>query len=175
MSSVSPPLAIVRSPGTALRAHTPSREVQELWFGLARLHWTSLVLVPADEGESAAALATSLAEVGRRLRDAPVTFMILADPIDYASAGKVIAAVASSRRNGNAPPLEPSGRVIAAIQPVVVEPLGLAVTEAADAVVLCIELGHTGLAAARRTIELVGRDRIVGCVTVQSRARPKTS
>src|SRR5512137_2353710 len=95
MNSPVPPLAIERSPGTALRLITPNRDVQELWFGLARLHWTSLVLVPADEGESAAAIATSLADVGRRLRDAPVTFMILADPLDYASAGKIIAAVAA--------------------------------------------------------------------------------
>ena len=164
MSAPVPSLAIERSPGTALRVVTPSRDVQELWFGLARMDWASLVLVPADEGESAAAIATSLADVGRRLRDAPVTFMILGDPLDYASAGKIIAAVAAVGKGESALPVAPTGKVIAAIQPVVVEPLGLALTDASDAVVVCIQVGRTRLAAVRRTIELIGRERIVGAL-----------
>jgi len=166
MNAAAPRVAIERSVGTALRVQTPSREIQELWFGLARIHWTSLVLVPADEGESAAALATSLAEVGRRLRDAPVSFLILADAIDYASAGKIIAAVASVGKGESALTVEPAGKVIAAIQPVVVEPLGLAITDAADAVVLCIQVGRTRIAAARRTIDLIGRDRVAGALLI---------
>ena len=164
MSAPAPSFAIERTTGTALRVVTPSRDIQELWFGLARMHWTSLVLVPADEGESAAAVATSLADVGRRLRDAPVTFMILGDPLDYASAGKIIAAVAAVGKGESAMPVAPTGKVIAAIQPVVVEPLGLALTDASDAVVVCIRVGRTRLASARRTIQLIGRDRIAGAL-----------
>jgi hypothetical protein len=159
-------LAVHRNESTALRVGSPSREIQEMWFGLARMRWTSLVLVPADEGESAAALATSLAEVGRRLRDAPITFMILADAIDYSSAGEIIAAVASPGKGESALTVAPSGRVIAAIQPVIVEPLGLALTEAADAVVVCIHLGRTRLSAARQTIELIGRERVAGALLI---------
>lgn len=166
MSSPAAQLAIERSPSTALRVQTPSREIQELWFSLARIHWSSLVLVPADEGESTAALATSLADVGRRLRNAPITFMILADPMDYSSAGKIIAAVASAGRGYPAPPTASAGRVIAAIQPVIIEPLGLAMTEAADAVVVCIQVGRTRVASARRTIELIGRQRIAGALLI---------
>ena len=114
-------------------------------------------------GLRAADRSEPLAEVGRRLRDVQVTFFVMADPIDYASAGKIIAAVASGK-NGSAMTVAPTGKVIVAIQPVVVEPLGLAVTEGADAVVLCIEVGRTRLAAARRTIELVGRERIAGAL-----------
>ncbi len=142
------------------------REFQELWFVLARKHWKSLVLVPADEGESAAGTAASLAHVGRQLCQEPVTFLILADPIDTGSAARIITAFDSMMQAGTALANPAAGRVIVAVQPVVAEPLGIAVTKAADATVLCIRLGHTRLSAARRTIELVGRERIRGCLIV---------
>jgi hypothetical protein len=153
-------------PGALRRAGAAGRDYQQLWFTLARKQWRSLVLVPADEGGSAAAIAASLAEVGRRLRQTPVTFLIMADPLDFESAGKVIAALDLTRQGGEPLAVATTGKVIVAIQPVVVEPLGLAVTGAADAVVLCVDLGRTRLAAARRTIELVGRERIAGSVLV---------
>jgi hypothetical protein len=140
------------------------RDVQELWFALARRQWRSLVLVPADEGGSAAAIATSLAEVGRQLHDSPVTFLLMANPLDFASAGRLMAALDLTRKGGSELTVAPTGKVIVAVQPVVAEPLGLALIEAADVVILCIELGRTRLAAARRTIELIGRDRIAGSV-----------
>jgi hypothetical protein len=148
----------------ARRADPPDREIQELWFALARRQWRSLALVPADEGGSAAAVATSLAEVGRRLRDAPVTFFVMADPLDYVSTSRILTAFESTQQGGSALAMASGGRVIVAVQPVIVEPLGLAVAQSADAVVLCLELGRTRLAAARRTVELVGRERIAGCL-----------
>lgn len=166
MSEAAPRLAIELRAGRELSLQTPSREIQELWFGLARIRWNNLVLVPADEGESAAALATSLADVGRRLRSSPVSFLILADPIDYASAGKIIATVAAAGKGDSGPSVEPASKVITAIQPVVAEPLGLAITAAADAVVVCIQVGRTRLAAVRRTIELIGRERIAGALLI---------
>jgi hypothetical protein len=153
-------------PGALRRAGAASRDYQALWFTLSRRHWRSLVLVPADEGGSAAAMAASLAEVGRRLRETPVTFLIMADPLDFESAAKVIAAFDLTRQGGEPLTVATTGKVIVAIQPVVVEPLGLAVTEAADTVVLCIDVGRTRLAAVRRTVELIGRDRIAGSVLV---------
>jgi hypothetical protein len=54
--------------------------------------------------------------------------------------------------------------VIFALQPVVGEPLGAAMAAQADTVVLCVELGRTRAAAARRTIELIGRERVAGCI-----------
>jgi hypothetical protein len=137
-------------------------DFQGLWFTLARKRWNSLVLVPADEGDSAAGIATALADVGRRLRNTPVTFLVMAGSIDYASAGRFVAAVAgNSGQDAGGPP---SSRVIVAVPSVISEPLALAVTDAADAVALYVRKGSTRLKAASRTIELVGRDRIVGCV-----------
>ena len=174
----------------------PGREYQELWFSVARLRWASLVLVPAEPGGSAAEVATALAEVGTRLRDAPVT-AIVASRMDYASVRALTdlqprlhegrpwpatveiearpvavepANAANRPSNGarhDASLMPPLGRAIIAIQPVVDDPLGVAVAQAADAVVLCVEVGRTRMPNARRTIELIGAERVIGVVLVR--------
>lgn len=198
-----------------------AREIQELWFNLSRLRWSSLVVVPADEGLSGEGVARSLAEVGSRLRDTPVT-AILASSMDYESArfladlnvrvrdhrGDVERApavevasrpVVTPPPAGHVPPpggapdadggedapstgrteasgsthhrdaslLPPVGQVVVAIQPVIVEPLGVAIAHAADAVVLCVKLGQTRMRSVRKTLELVGPARHVSAILVR--------
>jgi hypothetical protein len=187
-----------RDAGVARRLELPGREFQEFWFRLARKDWRSVVLVPADAGESAANAARSLADVGKQLHDLPVTLFIMANQLDYWPAVQIVTTAASTDDGSGAPPAAsdsldyasaltvasaastelssrpppperpPAGKVIVAVHPVVVEPLGLAVTQAADAIVICVEMGHTRLASARRTIELVGRARIAGCLIINS-------
>lgn len=179
----------------------PHREFQELWFTLAKRNWSSLVLAPADEGISAAGVASELADVGSRVRDRPVA-AIVADAMDFESA-RILADLQHRVRDAPDPsdrlapldaagsPMEPqpaagapspsgadrsqvraarlvpgAGQVVVAIQPVVVEPLGVAVAHAADAVVLCLQLGRSRRAAVRRTIELIGADCISGAILV---------
>ncbi|HET9554969.1 MAG TPA: hypothetical protein VFP50_18530 [Anaeromyxobacteraceae bacterium] len=143
----------------------PGRELQELWFTLCQRDWRSVVLVPAGEGESAGAYALGLGEVGRWLRENPVTF-VMKDALDYASGTQIVAA-ATSASGPTAPGRPaPAGRVIVAIQPVTVEPLGLAIAQAADAVIVCIELGRSKLRDVERTVALVGRERLAGCFLV---------
>ncbi len=72
-------------------------------------------------------------------------------------------AASPPRRPGTALALPASAQLVISIPPVVTEPLGLAVAQAADAVVLIFRLGKTRLSEARRTIGLLGRDRIAGC------------
>lgn len=180
---------------------TPSRDVQQLWLNLATRRWSSLVLVPVDAEFSAASIATSLADVGSRLRDSPVT-AIVADGMDYESARILADLQLRARDHLDAPQPPPaedpvevdvnpppdaqgdgqagpggagrpgrstprrSGQVVVAIQPVVVEPLGVAIAHAADAVVLCVQMGRSRLAAARKTLELIGPGRITGAFLV---------
>jgi hypothetical protein len=61
----------------------------------------------------------------------------------------------------------PTARLINAIPPVISEPLGLAAAHSADAIVIVVEVGRTRLADARRTVELIGRERIAGCFIVR--------
>ena len=147
------------------RIDAPSRQFQELWFALLQRSWRSLALVPGDAGGSANEIAISLTEVGRVLHESVSSF-VTTDTLDYASAAEVVAAAGSSTPAGTRP-VEPVGRIIAALPAVVADPLGLKIVAAADIVVICIEMGRTRLAAVRRTIELVGRDRIAGCLLIQ--------
>jgi hypothetical protein len=152
------------------------------------------VLVPADRGTLVGEIANSLAEVGTRLRETPVT-AIVADAIDYESirtltdlqprlndqrpwpSVEVVASpVTPDAPGGDAswpPPLReatlmpPVGRAIIAIRPIADEPLGVAIAQAADAVVLCIEMGAHRMKAARRTIELIGPERIIGAFLIR--------
>lgn len=61
----------------------------------------------------------------------------------------------------------PPARLIISVPPVVTEPLGLAAAEKADAVVLAVRLNRTRMGEVRRTIELVGRERVFGCIIVR--------
>jgi hypothetical protein len=143
----------------------PPKEIQELWFLLAKRGWQSLAIVPADLGGSARAVAKSLADVGKLLQER-VTVFAFSHALDYGSAARMIPAVSPSTAGGPRP-VEPAVKVIFALQPVVREPLGAAMAAGADTVVICVELGRTRAAAARRTIELIGRERVAGCIIVR--------
>ncbi|MBI5071116.1 MAG: hypothetical protein HZB56_23100 [Deltaproteobacteria bacterium] len=155
---MSQPNASPDHPGNTLpMPRPPRREIQELWLALARRPWRSAVLVPVDPAGSAAIVAASLAEVGRRLRLGQVS-AVVASRLDYEDAAQMVRRLEGLRGGVASDPL------VVAIPSVVAEPLGVAVAREADLVVLCIELGQSSLAAARRTIELIGSDRIAGCL-----------
>ncbi len=59
------------------------------------------------------------------------------------------------------------GRLVIAIPPVVDDPLGIGVARRADVVIVVVEMGRTSAGDVRRTLELIGRDRIAGCVVVR--------
>ncbi|HTN54516.1 MAG TPA: hypothetical protein VML50_19055 [Anaeromyxobacter sp.] len=146
-------------------AEPPGREVQQLWFALARRRWTSLALIPADEGGSTAELASSLAEVGRQLREGAVTALQLSR-LDYITASGIADAVAA---NGRGEGLAQNLQVVIAVPSVIEEPLGVAVVHAADLAVLCVDLRRSHLGSARRTVEIVGRERFAGSILLRRR------
>lgn len=182
--------------GSRTTGEPPGAQYQECWFSLARERWASLVLVPADVGTSVSHVATSLAEIGSRLRDTPVT-AIIAESLDFGAARTLSdleprlkeerpwshsievapkAAVAKSESAGHtvlaaAPETRivaaPMARVVIAIRSVVEEPLGVAVAQSADAVVVCVELGKTRIASTRRTIRVIGAERIIGALLIR--------
>lgn len=149
----------------ALDASDPGPEFHELWFSLQRWKWASLVVVPADEGGSAIRIAQALAAVGGRLYGAAVTTFV-AEPLDFNSAAETAASLAAPTPGSGPRGASRTGQVIVAIEPVVVQPIAIAIARSADVALLCIEMGRTRIASAQRTIELVGRDRFVGCVMV---------
>jgi hypothetical protein len=90
---------------------------------------------------------------------------VIAEKVDYAfvaRAADVVALTGGGTKRPGASPLE----MIIAIGPVTVEPLGLAVVQAADGVVLCVERDRSSVSDLRKTIALVGREKIVGSVLI---------
>jgi hypothetical protein len=63
-------------------------------------------------------------------------------------------------------PVAPAARFVIAVPCLASEPLGLAATQGADAVVFLVELGRTRLAELRSMVEQVGRERVAGCFLV---------
>ncbi len=171
----------------SLTADLPSMELQQLWFAMLRRRaWSSLVVIPADAGSSAVSTARGIASVaerhlGRRvvvitpgelcaLDELPTLVPVHAEraPVEHPEgAGWEIVLRESIRMHTDRPELEgltKTPTVIMALEPVVSSPLGIAIASAADAALLCVTLGETPLASAKRTIELVGRERFIGCV-----------
>jgi hypothetical protein len=126
-----------------------------------------LAVIPAGAGASAASVAIALADVGRRLREMPVTFLVMAETIDYPTASRIVRTLGSAGRKDEELESGPASRLVIAIPSVLTEPLGLVVAKAADAVVVCIEKGRTTMPEARRTLDLVGKDRVAGCLLVE--------
>ncbi len=175
------------------------KRYQQLWLGITRRTWRSIVLVPADPGGSAAEVARCLAAVGKELCEVPVTAIALSS-LEYGStlalaelqqrmereqepsarrAALVEVTATTLDRDapesasiphaigGEALALSPAARLVIAIPAVISEPLGGAVARHADAVVVCVERGRTRAADVRLTAELIGRERIAGCLLVE--------
>jgi hypothetical protein len=153
-------------PANALQVPPPDRRSQEVWFALARREWSALALVPVDSGESAADLATSMAEVGRRLRASRIT-PIVATTLEYTQAAAITSTIVATRQGASSRVFQDRAQVVVAIPPIVDEPLGAAVAQAADAAILCVRLGRSKLSAVRRAIELIGREKVAGCVLLR--------
>jgi hypothetical protein len=145
-------------------AGIPSLSLQQLWFSLQRREWSSLVAVPADRDMSVMDFGRPLYEVGRlamgdklRLVDArDVKLTRTADLILEVTGG------GSTRGFG----AQTGERVLVLIESVLSHPSGVPLALAADAALLCVEMGKTSIAAARETLQIVGAQRFLGCITL---------
>jgi hypothetical protein len=134
-------------------------EAQQLWFATLRQPWSSLVVIPADSKLSGMVVARALAEVGGLHRGSPIQ-LISAENLDIAAASRLIIEMTSRVAGGN--------QVIVAIDSVLSNSTGIPVALAADAALLCVGLGETEFRSARRTLDLVGKNRFLGSVTLPS-------
>jgi len=176
-----PPPAEPAAPAPAM---LEGREFVELWLKLAQDDWTSMLLVPADPSGSTAALARALAETGQRLSFCQVTAitlsalefgsaLALADLAQHAERERRRATPADAAVDGapqattEAMVVAPPARLIISIPSVIAEPLGLPAAHQADGVVVAVRVDHTLTAHVKRTIELIGRERVRGCVLVR--------
>jgi hypothetical protein len=146
-------------------AGIPSLSMQQLWFSLQGREWTSLVAVPADRDLSAMEFVRPLYEVGR---------LALGEKLGLVDARDVVLArtaplILEMTAGGSPPRGQSGGRALVVIESVLSHPSGVPIALAADAALLCVEMGTTSLAAARETVKIVGAQRFLGCITL---ARP---
>jgi len=140
-----------------------SIELQQLWFQLQRRQWASLVVIPADPGSSAAGVATSLWKVGTLIGN-PAPKVLNAERMGPGVIAELIRDLANAKEAVTAGLDQP--RILVSIESVLSNPLGIGIAQAADAVLLCVRKGRTKIASARRTIELIGRERFLGSVVL---------
>ena len=150
----------VTSPEPAGDPRLAKLDFQHLWFQVQHRDWSSLVVVPADADIAAAGVATSLWKVGCALSTPPPQ-LINCEKIAPSAIADLIADLTRSLGSAKA------ARTVISIESVLSNPLGVGIARAADAVLLCVRKRQTKLDAARRTIELIGRQRFIGSVVLR--------
>jgi hypothetical protein len=135
----------------------PSAELQRLWFATLKKDWSSLVVLPAQPGGAATNVARALAQVAAVHKDSPIK-LISGEGADLQNASRLIIDMTSHVSAG--------GLVIIVLESIVSNPAGIPVALAADAALLCVQLGETDFESAERTVELLGENRFVGAVTI---------
>jgi hypothetical protein len=140
-------------------AAAPAPDWQHVWFALERTPWSSLVLVPSQPDVAIMPIARSLLAVGEAYDRLPLR-LIDAERADPRSA-TVLAQALRER--------VPGARRVVAVSSPLANPAVIPIIRAADAAVLVVELGRSGLRAARRALAAVGRERFVGSITVRPR------
>jgi hypothetical protein len=132
-------------------------DVQELWYRLLSRPWSCLVVVSPDRTPNTLRLASSLAELGTQHRRRLVE-VVDGLQLDVERA----AAIAHMVEPQEGLPTEP--RFVIALDSPMVNPVAFGVLAAGDAVLMLLAKGVTRIPQARKIIEVVGRERLIGAV-----------
>ncbi len=144
------------------RSTTTPQHVQQQLLACLRTPWSSLAVVPAQPGTTGRFVAEALADVAWLVRAKDVR-VFSAEGLDVAGASKIIVDMVAHVAGG--------GLAVAIIDPVVARQAGVPIALAADGVLLCVHLGVTELANAKKTVELIGQDKFIGAITVDGSRR----
>ncbi len=143
---------------TPTSTEAPTPEMQRLWFATLKKDWSSLVVLPAHPGGAALSVGRALAQVAALHKDVPIK-LISGEGADLQNATRLIIDMTTHVAQG--------GLVIVVLESLVSNPAGIPVALAADAALMCIQLGETDFESAERTIDLIGGpSRLVGSVTL---------
>lgn len=141
--------------------------MQLLWLSLQKKPWRSLAVMSADGGIDTLAVADSLAKVAWQYTGQPSCVFDMRE-LSLRLLEHQIRDMAAQLQGGE--------RVFVALRSMNENPTAVPLAMAADAVVLCIELGKTAIKGAQRTLAAVGRERFIGALLVPpSFANPRSS
>jgi len=137
------------------------RAAETIWVAAQRSVWSSLVIIPAEPGLVTSPIAQAVAAVGSAQRGETVEYLHLGG-MALAESRALAERLAEKAR---------SYRYVAAVDCPLESQTALLLSSSADAAILVVERGHTTLASAKHTLELVGSSRFVGAVVLNPPAK----
>ncbi len=140
-----------------MNATAPSRWHEQV-VGCVTTPWRLLVVVATEPGRSALPLAEAIAErcnltTGHRAR------LVSTEGCSHSEVADLLDDARVSIANG--------ARVVFAIDALTGSSTASAVAMSADAAIVCVHLGQSTTRYALKTIELLGRERVLGAVTIE--------
>jgi hypothetical protein len=132
-----------------------------MWLSLLRGGWRAIVAVPADPHTSARPCVEAFADIQRFYDLGPVL-------VRDASGASVTAGEQAAAEVEAA--LGVGARAVTAVDFPLTNPSGLPLLMKADAILLVVRYGATDVGSSRVVVDLVGRERILGCVAVSGAA-----
>jgi hypothetical protein len=151
-------------PSTALTRRAPDVpslgddvRLQLLWLGLQQRSWRSLAVMAASEGIETLTVADTLAKIAWAYTGQPTCVFDMRD-LNLRLLEHQIRDMAAQLQGGE--------RVFVALRSINENPTAVPLAMAADAVVLCVELGRTDIKGAQRTLAAIGREKFLGTLLV---------
>jgi hypothetical protein len=143
------------APGSAM----DDVRLQKLWLATQRRPWSSLAVVPANRSTDTLPVAEMLARIAWWYRGQPSCVFDLRD-VSLRLVEYQIAEVQAQIEGGS--------RVFIALRSIFDNPTAVPIGRQADAIILCTVLGRTDLRAAQKTIDQLGRDRVLGSIVLRT-------
>ncbi len=125
--------------------------------------WHSMVVVPAAPGTSSTVIANALVELSGMVRGKKAK-LFSTEGLEVNDVSRVIVEMMQF--------IATDGLAIVAIDPVIEAQSGIPVTLAVDVALLVVHLGVTETVDAKRTLAVVGAEKFIGAVTVDSAHGP---
>ena len=165
MNSPDPPnpaTSLARRDDPRLADRFDDLAMQSLWLAIRRRAWRSLAVVAGSPHAPTIEVASTLAKLCWAYRGQP-TYVVDRRDLSLRLIEYQLREVASQ--------LEQQQLTIIALRSIAENPTVVPVAASADAVVLCVRLGQTKIAAAERTVNEIGRDKFIGTIVLHDPVR----
>lgn len=140
-------------PGAALR------ELQQMWLSLMRGSWSSIVVVPTDPDTSVSAVTGALVDVAQ---------IHQLDPFQIIDAAGAAVGHGERLAQEMASVVGSGTRAVVAVDSLMQSLAGVPLVRDAEAALLVVRLGVSNFDYVQSTIDIVGRERILGAVALPS-------
>ena len=132
-------------------------QLQHLWLAMQQRSWRSVAIVGASKGVSTIETANVLAKMAWWYSGAPSGVFDLRD-LSLRLLEHQLRGLADQYTHGT--------RIFMALRSTFENPTAVPLARAADAAILCVELGTTDTKSAERTVNTIGRERFLGTIII---------